>query len=196
MKEWMTDCTRNHKTCPRPGRITLPRRLVQISPPSAAPSARLYETTFSHSKLNFMALSYCWGGAQVHVTTHANFAQYSKTLPYDVLSQTILNSFTVACNLGCEFIWIDSLCIIQDDVDDINREISKMRHIYQNAALTISASRAASPQDGFLSQDFNPLKLFSLPCLPDEAQVPFVVSDSSFMYDVLISRSLLVNARS
>jgi hypothetical protein len=112
-----------------------------------------------------------------------------------MLPQTILDAFTVTRNLGFEFIWIDSLCIIQDDVDDVNQELSKMRHIYQNAVLTISASRAASAQDGFLGQDFRPLKLFSIPPLPDEVQVPFVVSNNWFLTDVFVSRPLPVNAR-
>ncbi|KAJ5051039.1 hypothetical protein J3E72DRAFT_165110, partial [Bipolaris maydis] len=79
------------------------------------------------------SLSYCWGGAQIHAATHANFAQSFKYLPCGVLTQAILDAFKVVHNLGLEFIWIGSLCIIQDDVDDLIREISKMRHIYQNS---------------------------------------------------------------
>lgn len=193
MNDWITDCTRNHKECPVPSRLTLPTRLVQVSPLGEPVSARLREIGIDQSE--YMALSYCWGGNQLHATTKAIFQLYLRQLPYYLLPQTILDAFSVARNLGFEYIWIDSFCIVQDDVQDVTREISKMRHIYQNAQLTISAGRAATVHDGFLVKDFKPLVLYSLPSPKDEPHSSLVVSESSFMYDVLVPKSLPVNKR-
>jgi hypothetical protein len=53
-------------------------------------------------------------------------------------------------NLGLQYLWIDALCIVQDDEEDRAREIELMGHVYENAEVTIVASRAKKVQDGFL----------------------------------------------
>jgi hypothetical protein len=57
--------------------------------------------------------------------------------------------------------WIDSLCIIQDDKDDIEREILQMPNIYKNAGVTICASIGESCYDGFLQPrpDFSQIRI-------------------------------------
>lgn len=52
--------------------------------------------------------------------------------------------------LRLRYIWIDCVCIIQDDPEDVLREIAKMPQIFQEAFVTISASSARSIHDGFL----------------------------------------------
>jgi hypothetical protein len=51
--------------------------------------------------------------------------------------------------LGIQYIWIDSLCIIQDDVKDWRHEGSKMADIYAGAYITLAATSAYSSNDGF-----------------------------------------------
>jgi hypothetical protein len=58
---------------------------------------------------------------------------------------------TVTLKLGLRYIWIDSLCIIQDDQEDLSREIASMADTYQGASVTISAASSASVNDGFIS---------------------------------------------
>lgn len=45
-------------------------------------------------------------------------------------------------DLGLRYIWIDSLCIIQDDVDDLYHELAKMSSIYTNSYITIAATQS------------------------------------------------------
>ena len=52
--------------------------------------------------------------------------------------------------------WIDSLCIVQDSVDDKRQEIARMASIYQNAFVTIAAANASRCVDGFLSKRRRP----------------------------------------
>lgn len=61
----------------------------------------------------------------------------------------------VSRNLGIRFLWVDSLCIIQDNSDDKPVEISCMDQIYQHANLLIAATRAAVANEGFL-HDIDP----------------------------------------
>ncbi|KAK8108845.1 hypothetical protein PG984_014646 [Apiospora sp. TS-2023a] len=58
--------------------------------------------------------------------------------------------FKVTRQIGFRYIWIDSLCIIQDDPNDVDDEIIQMPNIYKNAALTICASVSRSSREGFL----------------------------------------------
>ncbi|KAH6680966.1 hypothetical protein B0J14DRAFT_470836, partial [Halenospora varia] len=51
-------------------------------------------------------------------------------LPYDDLPKMILDAFYVARNLGMEYIWVDSLCIIQDNDNNLQKELRKMLQIY------------------------------------------------------------------
>ena len=53
--------------------------------------------------------------------------------------------------IGLRYLWIDSLCIIQDDQQDWEKEASKMGNVYRNVWLTIVTARAASDVEGFLS---------------------------------------------
>jgi hypothetical protein len=58
---------------------------------------------------------------------------------------------TITLKLGLRYIWIDSLCILQDDARDLSREIAKMADTFQGAFVTISAASSSSVHHGFLS---------------------------------------------
>ena len=70
---------------------------------------------------------------------------------FNELPKTFQDAVTINRKLGIRHIWIDSLCIIQDDDEDWRMESSKMASIYQNGFLTIAASRASGDNDGCFS---------------------------------------------
>ncbi|RYP37982.1 hypothetical protein DL767_002710 [Monosporascus sp. MG133] len=116
--------------------------------------------------VTYAALSYCWGGEQVHKTTTENLPRYSLNVQWENLPKTIQDAVKVTAALGIEYLWVDSICIVQDDGDDKAREIAHMPSIYNGATVTIVAATAKAAKDGFL-HDRDPHTLmggaFSLP---------------------------------
>lgn len=68
------------------------------------------------------------------------------------LPLTLRDAIRVTRALNIPFLWIDSLCIVQDDTEDWKREASKMESVYSNAEITIAATCANSSWDGFLKR--------------------------------------------
>lgn len=73
-----------------------------------------------------------------------------KGIDFSTLTLTIREAITITRRSGLRYIWIDSLCIIQDSDDDKKVELGKMAEIYENAHLTIIAASAKEANDGFL----------------------------------------------
>jgi hypothetical protein len=57
----------------------------------------------------------------------------------------------IARRLGVTYLWIDALCIIQEDEDDWQRESRQMASIYGSSYLTISATRARDVEGGYFA---------------------------------------------
>ena len=130
----------------------LPRvaRLVDLHGFStSSPKLRLVHTdNLGESIPPYAALSYCWGKDVFYKTTHANLEQGGRELPHDDLPCTFRDAFAIAKRLGVDYIWIDSLCIIQDSEADWNIESAKMPFIYSQALFCIAADSSASASGG------------------------------------------------
>lgn len=144
-------CDSDHDMCNREEKDaqSKPTRLVEISQ-----RLRLVETADIHS-CRYVALSHCWGPLKENekfCTYKSNIEQLKKSIDFDALPRTFRDAVTAARGLGIEYIWIDSLCIIQDDDDDWQRESGKMELVFSTAYCTIGASSAKSSLDGFLHE--------------------------------------------
>jgi hypothetical protein len=112
----------------------------------------------------YLVLSYVWGGDQPQMTTDEKYCQ-SKTVNYDMMPKTIQDAIKVTQKLGYAHLWVDSMCIIQDNDEDKALEIMRMTQVYSNAAFTIAAACADSVFDGFLKpREARYLHFFELPC--------------------------------
>jgi Heterokaryon incompatibility protein (HET) len=58
--------------------------------------------------------------------------------------------------LEIRYLWIDSLCIIQDSTEDWGKEFVKMPQTYQNSTVTIAGPAASSCCAGFLDRQPQP----------------------------------------
>lgn len=82
------------------------------------------------------------------MTTKATLEQRRSECHLAEMPQTFVDAITVAGHLGIRYLWIDSLCICQDDADDWARESARMCDIYSNAHLVIAANRSDNSAGG------------------------------------------------
>jgi hypothetical protein len=101
--------------------------------------------------VQWCALSYCWGGQDQGVkTTIATLPERLKGIDFRSLPKTLRDAVVTTSRLNLEYIWIDSLCILQDSHEEKTEDITQMDRIYSHAYITISASSASSVTEGFL----------------------------------------------
>ena len=112
---------------------------------------RIY-TTNPKSPVKYAALSYCWGGDQESKTVRVRLEERCKGFPLAELPKTIQDAIVTARRLELPFLWVDAICIVQDDPADKKRELAIMDQIYSGALLTIVAARAGTANNGFLQQ--------------------------------------------
>ncbi|KAK2043833.1 HET-domain-containing protein, partial [Colletotrichum somersetense] len=87
------------------------------------------EETATHGP--YATLSYCWGSKPNLTLTLANYEEYRiMGMSAFVIPQLFLDAAFVALKIGAGYIWIDSLCIIQDSKDDWIRESVTMHNVY------------------------------------------------------------------
>jgi len=105
--------------------------------------------------LQYVALSHCWGKNPDFLRlTLDNQHNLRAGIPISKLTKTFQESVETAASVGYSFLWIDSLCIIQDSPDDWKRESITMRDVYRNASFAIVAAASWSGKEGlFRSQD-------------------------------------------
>lgn len=153
-RQWLGECAghgpEEHQLCPKAEDVTFtPSRLLETRRDGDRFFVRLRQI-LPDKKLRYCCLSYCWGGDQPLKTTKETIESRMNGIPFHDLPKTLQNAIIVAQNLKVPMIWIDCLCIVQNDKDDLVAELAKMPEIYKNAFVTISASSASSCYEGFL----------------------------------------------
>ncbi|KAF2420546.1 HET-domain-containing protein, partial [Tothia fuscella] len=127
-----------------------PNRVIEIAESGERQYCRLIAP--NKCELEFMpylALSHCWGKAATPTkTTMASLASHRERIPLAALPRTFRDAIDVANALNISYIWIDSLCIVQDDPEDWEREAARMASIYRNSYLTIAAVSAHNSSEG------------------------------------------------
>ncbi|KAK8011573.1 hypothetical protein PG990_010538 [Apiospora arundinis] len=179
---WKFQCLSNHRLCrlgyPTTGIKQLPYRLINVEDPD---NPFLIET-HANMQADYVALSYCWGPREQTQTLRKNVATHLTNIPISTLSNTCKDAVSVAHLLGFKYLWIDALCIIQDDEDDKGLEISRMGHIYRHADLTICAEGSPGAHAGLFPKT-----------LPDPRELyPCQVTISAEAPDRTITRDLTV----
>jgi hypothetical protein len=91
---------------------------------------------------HYITLSHCWGTSTQFTTTRASLAAHQLSIDFNALPKTFQDAIIITRAQGVRYIWIDSLCICQDDGEDWQRESAKMATVYSNSYLTIAATSA------------------------------------------------------
>lgn len=147
MKASISRCVETHEACTQ--MPFLPQRVIDVSPPEHPDRHSVVLIEPSPGFVGkYIALSHCWGRNQMFTTTTSTMEDRMKQIPIMELPLTFRDAIAVARVLDIRYIWIDSLCIIQDDEDDWSMQSSQMAAIYSNAFLTIAASSAKDGSAG------------------------------------------------
>lgn len=95
-------------------------------------------------------MSYCWGGPQEVQLTKNTIEPFKNSIQIDSLPKTLRDAAAVTRRLRKKYLWVDALCIIQDDEASKQKELAQMARIYMNSFLTIQAAVPSSVKEGFL----------------------------------------------
>jgi hypothetical protein len=144
VREWLRGCEEDHQCC-----LSMPIKNLSIhyERPSAFKciDVRDLRIVCPPSRCRYVTLSYVWGSGLKYVTLLSNVDTISKiqglTLCWDDLSPTIKDAIWLTKSLGEHYLWVDSLCIIQDgDQTEKQRVLEDMKLVYRQAVLMICAA--------------------------------------------------------
>lgn len=161
---WLETCQTEHPACnPPAGKTFTPTRLLDI--------ARSPDTIYVVSGEDlppaspYATLSHCWGKEVPNRLLPDNVdALREEGLPVASLSRTFGETVEVARRLGVSYLWIDSLCIIQESREDWAREAVRMADVYGHALVDIAATDSADGKGGlFRARDARAVE----PCVVD-----------------------------
>lgn len=122
--DWLATCKRLHSPCSEvlvpPA---LPTRLIDVGS-SGIESARLCLSETLGLDTEYLTLSHSWGTQIFETLKQDNKKDFMIRIPPSALSKTFEDAIVATRRLGFRYIWIDSLCIVQDDPEDVSQKIS------------------------------------------------------------------------
>ncbi|KAF2726412.1 HET-domain-containing protein, partial [Polyplosphaeria fusca] len=148
---WLTRCLDTHKACKKVAQdgSTIdsgwrPKRLLHIN----GDQLRLFLSKDHRDVGQYAALSHCWGqNPSFLVLTSDNEEHWKLDLPLDSLPQSFVDAVEVSRRLSLEYLWIDSLCIMQSgpgSAEDWLEHVIDMALVYSNCTVNISADCASN----------------------------------------------------
>lgn len=123
---------------------SLPTRLISV----CDEVIQLQSTETWTSSPPYATLSYCWGKLDFLTTTTSVLEDFLIEIPVARLPQTFKDAIQIVRALKIGYIWIDSLCIVQDCDSDWRKESSRMSEVYGSSYINIAASSASNPGEG------------------------------------------------
>lgn len=158
--DWLHRCNTSHHRCGRKQPRPFPTRLLYIGEKSPGLDANVWVVESQPNQTGlYAALSYNWGTSSDKMLKlkKATHAEFQKKIIFSKLIRSHQEGIKVARELQYEYIWIDGLCIIQDDNDDWATQSVNICQIYGNADLTIVAGRGKDAESGFLEPKYKPM---------------------------------------
>ncbi|KAH8651534.1 heterokaryon incompatibility protein-domain-containing protein [Tricladium varicosporioides] len=162
-KRQLQNCLSTHSVCTTfGGKLEfMPTRLLDVRSIIKDGIVRIVYPSKEELRSRYTSLSYCWGGDQAVKLIKTTHDEFQTGIHCDILQKSIQDAARITLWFGIEYLWVDALCIIQDDLEDWHRESQLMCEVYQNSTLTISAIGAKSSGEGcFATRE----PLMHLPC--------------------------------
>jgi hypothetical protein len=150
-RSWISYCEKSHVFCKAqisPIPPFLPTRVLEISS-----KVRLLEP--KNVRARYITLSHRWGNPLAMLRTTKNTLQtFCEEIPWSFLPQTFCDAIEITKGLDFQYLWIDSLCIIQDDPVDWQSESARMSDVYSFSHLNLAATQVADPNKGLCIDRF------------------------------------------
>ncbi|OCK78533.1 HET-domain-containing protein [Lepidopterella palustris CBS 459.81] len=153
VQSWLDQCREHHQQgsalqqmLEEPSTLELPARVIDTQKACVVSSAE------ADPNMRYVTLSYVWGQAAQYMLVAANKAKLMSdgafTSIQDQLPRTIQDAMEVVNRLGMRYLWVDALCIVQDDEKDRTKEIYRMDSIYEGSAFTLVAASGTDANAG------------------------------------------------
>ena len=148
---WISDCRSNHEVCRREQPSVRSRkfeRIIDVGRIQSEETVQLCHAKDMPHDAAYTTLSHCWGGADILVLKESAHKQFQESISFEDLPQTFKDAVEFTRRLRIQYLWIDSLCIIQDSNEDWLKHAGLMDQIYQGSFCNIAATSAANPHGG------------------------------------------------
>lgn len=176
IQAWLQACDESHTECrksrddwyepqaelpePRDAKLPelpkLPTRVLDVEP-TEPDVIKVIEV--ADEKGSYIALSHCWGGDIEIRTTRDNFRARptdrtpQRDIPFHDLPKNFQDAVAVTRAAGLRYLWIDALCILQNDKEDWEKESGSMAAVYKNAHFVLGADMSPDSHGGFLDTE-------------------------------------------
>ncbi|KAL6890521.1 HET domain-containing protein [Trichoderma evansii] len=152
---WLDTCGENHPECQihtANKSQYFPARLINIQ---STDSVRVVDTRtiaaeIQASTFKYATLSHCWGSIHEPQLNKVTESTLKQGISVDKLPRLYHDVVILARHLQLRYVWIDSLCILQDSIGDWRQESAKMGDIYENSYICIAATQAPDNNSGML----------------------------------------------
>jgi hypothetical protein len=158
----VSNCIEKHERCAK--EVTpLPSRVLDVG--STGDIIKLIDCP-ADLRGRYISLSHRWGSSETLTTTEESYEARIAGISLSHLPKTFLDAVIIARHLSIRYVWIDSLCIMQENQDDWARESGRMTAVYSNAYLVIAANHARDGSEGcFHNRPVRPKSKVNLPNL-------------------------------
>jgi hypothetical protein len=181
--QWYTNCIRNHPACNQVANkeAWFPSRLIETGT-ADNPLLRLRITNEIPPDGPYLTLSHCWGTASIFKLTTSNLDQMKDNIAIMDLPKAFQDAIFITRRLGIRYLWVDSLCILQDSIEDWRAESALMGDVYRNSVCNIAATGASNSEEGCFVERSIPLVQ---PCRTNLAwngpqEIPYLVANRNF----------------
>ncbi|PPQ85695.1 hypothetical protein CVT25_002729 [Psilocybe cyanescens] len=158
-RTWLNHCLSEHQLCeevrvtPASANVSaFPTYLVEIEPEKL----HLCRSKDLPDRPRYLTLSHRWGGSHIMKLASSNLSAFLFDIEVTSLPKTFQDAVLITRRLGYRYIWIDSLCIIQDSATHWKSESAIMGDIYRGSICTIAAL-GSTDGDGGCFKSRNPL---------------------------------------
>ncbi|KAI0101923.1 HET-domain-containing protein [Nemania sp. FL0031] len=162
IKHWINECLESHPQCfnAQAHEYWIPSRLLEINHGDLGLRIRLVESSdlSPRNGIKFAALSHVWGNQDSSPPLRllsSNIYQFKDGIKVSELPKNFVDAAQVCARLELRYLWIDSLCIIQNSLGDWREQAALMHLVYRYALITIVATSATSCHGGFLKRSID-----------------------------------------